>query len=170
MVLCTAVQCGTTVWTNTPLHTHSQQIFNMFNARKINDELFIYSGLHKSLLFWIMTACMLAGQVLIIFFLGEWFSARRQTWQEWVFAVGVGAGCQLWGLLIKLVTRCVGGKAKKEGTGKSAIRGVGMLLPCTCCFAHCLWCTYLYHIYLHQIHKLRFPKTYQPINKHPGWS
>lgn len=87
----------------------------MFNARKINDELFIYGGLHKSLLFWIMTACMVAGQVLIIFFLGEWFSARRQTWQEWAFAVGVGAGCQLWSLVIKLATRC--GKERERGGG-----------------------------------------------------
>lgn len=78
----------------------------MFNARKIKDELFIYSGLHKSLLFWVMTACMVAGQLLIVFFLGEFFLTRRQTWQEWVFAVGVGAGCQLWSLIIRLATRC----------------------------------------------------------------
>ena len=37
--------------------------------------------------------------------IAHFFNAYHQNWQEWLFAVGTGAGCMLLALLVKVFSR-----------------------------------------------------------------
>lgn len=144
------------------------QLFNQINARKINDELNVFSGIIHSHLFiyiWIVEAglqvrkatfpftmtpsqamiapckadasvhvhssmpslsawgCKLlaalsetdwadtgwvTAQVIIMCVpqIGQFFKVRPQSWQEWLFALAVGAGSIVVALAVKLLSKC----------------------------------------------------------------
>jgi Ca2+-transporting ATPase len=84
------------------------QLFNELNARKINDELNIFSRIWRSpVFFWVMGITILCQLVIMFTPVQHFFKVVNQSWQEWLFAVATGAGCMLWAILVKLVTRCV---------------------------------------------------------------
>ncbi|KAK0572092.1 hypothetical protein LWI29_033831 [Acer saccharum] len=65
------------------------QIFNEFNARK-PDEKNIFSGITKNRLFMGIVALTIVLQILIIEFLGNFFSIVRLNWKHWIISVVIG--------------------------------------------------------------------------------
>lgn len=52
---------------------------------------------------WQTNLCM---QVIIMLTpVSSFFTVYYQNWQEWLFAIGVSAGCMLLSLLVKLISR-----------------------------------------------------------------
>lgn len=86
-------------------HNALPQIFNMFNARKINDEINVFENIHKSKLFWIMLVIMCAAQVIIMQLIPGVFKVDSQTWSQWLIAISIGIGSIPVALLVKLITR-----------------------------------------------------------------
>ena len=82
------------------------QLFNELNARKINDELNIFSRLFRSpVFFWVMGITILCQLVIMLTPVRTFFKVVGQSWEEWLFAVAIGAGCMVWALVVKLLTR-----------------------------------------------------------------
>ncbi|XP_051131349.1 calcium-transporting ATPase 10, plasma membrane-type-like [Andrographis paniculata] len=65
------------------------QIFNEFNARK-PDELNVWKGVTKNHLFMGIVSLEVILQVIIIFFLGKFFSTVRLSWQLWLVSIAIG--------------------------------------------------------------------------------
>ncbi|KAI9191273.1 hypothetical protein LWI28_006175 [Acer negundo] len=65
------------------------QIFNEFNARK-PDEKNIFAGITKNRLFMGIVALTVVLQILIIEFLGNFFSIVRLNWKQWIISVVIG--------------------------------------------------------------------------------
>lgn len=86
-------------------HTPLSQIFNMFNSRKINDELNVFENVTKSKLFWIMLVIMCGAQVIIMELIPGVFKVDSQTWEQWLIAIAIGIGSIPFALLVKLATR-----------------------------------------------------------------
>ena len=42
------------------------QVFNLINARKINDEAHVFSGIHKNWMFLVVWIIIAGGQVIIV--------------------------------------------------------------------------------------------------------
>lgn len=68
------------------------QIFNMINARKINDELNIFEGIHKNTSFMIIIAIITICQVLIVELTEDVFVVARDGlyWGQWLLSIGLG--------------------------------------------------------------------------------
>jgi Ca2+-transporting ATPase len=65
------------------------QAFNEFNARK-PDEKNVFKGVGSNRLFMGIVGLTVVFQVLIIFFLGKFFSVVRLSWQLWLVSVAIG--------------------------------------------------------------------------------
>ncbi|PIN07122.1 Calcium transporting ATPase [Handroanthus impetiginosus] len=65
------------------------QIFNEFNARK-PEEINVWKGVTKNLLFMGIVGLEVVLQVIIIFFLGKFTSTVRLSWKLWLVSVGIG--------------------------------------------------------------------------------
>jgi hypothetical protein len=82
------------------------QLFNELNARRINDELNIFSKIWRSpVFFWVMGITILCQLVIMLTPVRYFFKVVSQSWEEWLFAVAIGAGCMLWAVAVKLATR-----------------------------------------------------------------
>jgi Ca2+-transporting ATPase len=82
------------------------QLFNELNARRINDELNIFSRLFASpVFFWVMGITVVCQLIIMLTPVRGFFKVVGQSWGEWLFAVGVGAGCMVWAVAVKLATR-----------------------------------------------------------------
>ena len=68
------------------------QMFNMINARMINDEFNVFAGLLNSNLFWAIWLLIAVVQVVIMFALGAVFKVDRLSGLEWAISVLVGVG------------------------------------------------------------------------------
>ncbi|KAK3901546.1 Ca2+-transporting ATPase [Staphylotrichum tortipilum] len=79
------------------------QIFKLVNSRRIDNKLNIFEGLHKNVLFMIMMAIMVIGQVIIIFFAGDAFGVKRLTAAQWGISLVFGFLSIPVGILIRLV-------------------------------------------------------------------
>ena len=100
-------------WNNEPLYKHFYnelgpsrhftnvfnvfvmlQIFNMLNARKINDEVNIFKGITENYMFIVVWLLIVAGQVLIIFVGGYAFKVSLEPISgiHWAIALGFGVG------------------------------------------------------------------------------
>jgi Ca2+ transporting ATPase len=68
------------------------QIFNMVNARKINDEFNVFEGIHRNKAFIIIFFIIAIVQVLIVQFTQDVFQVARDGlyWAQWLFCIGVG--------------------------------------------------------------------------------
>ncbi|PKU78352.1 calcium-transporting ATPase 5, plasma membrane-type-like [Dendrobium catenatum] len=64
------------------------QLFNEFNARK-PDEMNVFKGVTKNHLFMGIVGITLVLQILIIEFLGKFFSTVRLNWQLWLVSIGI---------------------------------------------------------------------------------
>jgi Ca2+-transporting ATPase len=108
------------------------QMFNMLNARKIENEYNVFNGLFKSHVFWVIWVAIAgfqvrfggtgrsspggAGrqaakqlpcglQVIIMFFLGGIFKVERLTGLEWLVSILAGVGSLPVCLLTKVATK-----------------------------------------------------------------
>jgi len=80
--------------------------FNEINSRKLGDQLNIFDGIWRNPVFLSVIAITLAFQVIIIQTpVSSVFHVQPQTWQEWLIAVGIGAGSTIACLLSKLLLR-----------------------------------------------------------------
>jgi magnesium-transporting ATPase (P-type) len=80
--------------------------FNEINSRKLGDQLNIFDGIWRNPVFLSVIAITLAFQVVIMQTpVSSVFHVQPQTWQEWVIAVGIGAGSTIACLLSKLLLR-----------------------------------------------------------------
>lgn len=63
------------------------QIFNMINARKINDEINIFKGIFHNSMFLIIIVSISVVQVLIVQFTQDVFEVSRDGlyWGQWLF-------------------------------------------------------------------------------------
>ena len=87
------------------------QIFNMLNGRKIKHEFNIFSGLWRSRAFLYIFTIIVALQLIIMLTsVAQFFSVTKQSGNEWLFALVIGAGSLLVSLATKTVVRsCVCG-------------------------------------------------------------
>jgi Ca2+-transporting ATPase len=89
-------------------------VANEVNARRINDELNVFSGLFVSPIF--MSVLLLTGlfQALIMNFLGSFFKVVPLNWQEWLVTMAIGAGAFPVSFLTRLITQIVEGRQKAK--------------------------------------------------------
>lgn len=68
------------------------QIFNMLNARKINDELNIFAGVFSNWMFCVIWIVILIMQVLITQFTQDVFVVARDglAWHQWLICIALG--------------------------------------------------------------------------------
>jgi Ca2+ transporting ATPase len=96
------------------------QIFNMLNARKINDEFNIFSGIFKNTMFVVIWIIILVMQILITQFTQDVFVVARKGlyWSQWLICIAFGVSVIPLDALIKFVpdTVCpeIGKKKKKD--------------------------------------------------------
>jgi Ca2+-transporting ATPase len=81
------------------------QMFNMLNARKIENEYNVFNGLFKSHVFWVIWVAIAGFQVIIMFFLGGIFKVERLTGLEWLVSILAGVGSLPVCLLTKVATK-----------------------------------------------------------------
>ncbi|EIE19492.1 calcium-translocating P-type ATPase [Coccomyxa subellipsoidea C-169] len=82
------------------------QLVNQINARKINDELNVFKGIFHAPMFLYIYAIEIILQVIIMVTpINRFFRVSTQNWQEWLFAIALGAGALPVALLTKLLTR-----------------------------------------------------------------
>ena len=67
------------------------QIFNMICARKIDDELNIFEGIHHNSMFIIIIISITIVQVILVQFTQDVFQCARKglIWSQWLFWIGV---------------------------------------------------------------------------------
>ena len=77
------------------------QLFNEINARRINDSVNVFSGIHQHQMFLIIWTLSAVVQVVITQFGGRVFSvcAKGLTWYQWLIVIGFAAG----GLFARLI-------------------------------------------------------------------
>jgi Ca2+ transporting ATPase len=81
------------------------QLFNMFNARRIHDELSIFEGLKKSYMFafiWFLVLCL---QILMVSVGSYAFSCHLEglNWAQWLICIGFGILPLPWRLVLRKI-------------------------------------------------------------------
>ena len=67
------------------------QVFNMINARKIHDEVNIFKGIHRNMLFLVIWAIIAGFQFLIATYFGDLFEVTfGLNGQQWMFSLVLG--------------------------------------------------------------------------------
>lgn len=81
------------------------QIFNMFPARKIRDELNIFTGLLSNFMFFLVLVIIVAGQILITQFGGLVMKVHPDGLSpiQWLEAVGIASTILIIDLLLKFL-------------------------------------------------------------------
>jgi len=81
------------------------QFFNMFNARKISEEMNIFERIFESPTFLVIAVVIAGFQALIMLTpVGQFFDVvDHLTANEWGFCVGLGAGSLITSMLLKLI-------------------------------------------------------------------
>ncbi|KAI7841822.1 hypothetical protein COHA_004351 [Chlorella ohadii] len=96
------------------------QLFNMVNARKVENELNVFSGLFSSHVFWVVWVIIVGFQVIIMFFLGGIFKVEHLSGLEWLISILIGIGALPMCLLTKLLTRLLPERPEKAHKKLSA--------------------------------------------------
>jgi Ca2+-transporting ATPase len=96
------------------------QLFNMVNARKVENELNVFNMLFASHVFWVVWVIIVGFQVIIMFFLGGIFKVEHLSGLEWLISILIGAGELPFGLLTKLLTRLLPERPEKAHKKLSA--------------------------------------------------
>jgi len=81
------------------------QIFNMLNARKINDEKNIFAGIFENKMYLIIWVIIAGGQVIIVQLTGRVFKCAigGLPWEHWVIAIVLGVIELFYVALIKFI-------------------------------------------------------------------
>jgi len=94
------------------------QLFNEVSSRKVRGEINVFAGLLGNIIFFMVVTVTLAMQIVIMQTpLAVVFKVLPQSWQEWVFAICVGAGGMAVCLLSKLAARPFVGRATPAAAG-----------------------------------------------------
>lgn len=97
------------------------QMFNFINARKLNNDYNVFDRIHRSYIFIGIWIFILGAQIIFMEALGGIFKVEGQTWQEWLVAIGIGAGSMAVAVIVKFFSRALGRRrndklACSEGT------------------------------------------------------
>jgi len=80
------------------------QLFNELNARKIHDEINIFSGITKNRVFLYVCVLQVVMQILIVQFTGKWFKCEPLNVSEWFICIAIGAMSLPVGLLLRCIS------------------------------------------------------------------
>ena len=107
------------------------QIFNMINARKINDEFNIFEGIHHNKIFLIIIFLITVIQILIVQFTQDVFQVARDglSWSQWLFCIGVGLTVFPVNFLTKLCPNKWFPEIGKQKPNKNKIEDSGQIKP-----------------------------------------
>ncbi|KAK2986060.1 hypothetical protein RJ640_011501 [Escallonia rubra] len=78
------------------------QVFNMFNARKL-DEKNIFTGILKNRVFIAIVAAIIVLEVVMVELLHQFMSFQRLDWLQWMVCVGISFASWPIGLVVKFV-------------------------------------------------------------------
>ena len=82
-------------------------IFNMISARKIHDEINIFDGITKNMMYAVIILIICGGQILIVLFGGKAFKVSTirpsVSGSQWGMAIAFGFGNMLWDTMLKFV-------------------------------------------------------------------
>jgi calcium-translocating P-type ATPase len=79
------------------------QVFNEINCRTVNDDLNVFEGIHRNVIFLGVIFLTVLFQVLIICFGGKAFHVVLLGWKEWITCIVIGALTLPLGLLLRLI-------------------------------------------------------------------
>jgi Ca2+ transporting ATPase len=80
------------------------QLFNELNARKIHDEINIFSGITKNRVFLYVCVLQVVMQIVIVQFTGKWFKCEPLDASEWFICIAIGAISLPVGLLLRCIS------------------------------------------------------------------
>ena len=98
-----------TDWSETELNTVVfntfawLQISNLINCRRIDNDLNVFSGVHRNYVFIAITFIMVGGQILIIYVGGTAFSITRINGEQWAISLILGLLSLPFGAIIRLI-------------------------------------------------------------------
>ncbi|ETO34560.1 hypothetical protein RFI_02534 [Reticulomyxa filosa] len=72
------------------------QVFNELNARRVQNEWNVFSGIFENAYFVGIVTVTVALQILIIFVGGDFTSTVPLGWKGWIYSVGIGFGILVW--------------------------------------------------------------------------
>ncbi|ETO28519.1 ATPase, Ca++ transporting, plasma membrane 1 isoform 1 [Reticulomyxa filosa] len=72
------------------------QIFNEINARKVQNEWNVFSGIFQNAYFVTVIVVTIVVQVLIVNFGGEFTRTVPLGWKAWLWSIGASAGILIW--------------------------------------------------------------------------
>ena len=102
------------------------QIFNEINARRINDEVNMFAGLHRSPIFIGVILVTVALQVIIMQTkMGVFFKVTPLNGAEWGVSVAIGAGAVLVSVLTRLLAQGVARARRRRAAARAAAAGGG---------------------------------------------
>lgn len=79
------------------------QAFNEFNSRKINFEMNIFAGLHRSFMFLLIFVITIGAQALIVTFGGRFTQTVPLNWYQWLVCAVLGIGSIPFGYVLRIV-------------------------------------------------------------------
>lgn len=82
------------------------QLFNEFNCRKVDDEINIFEGLKKAVLFVIIMVVTVVLQIVFIyigFYIGAKLALGGLDWKQWLVSIFIGSISLPLGLLLRLI-------------------------------------------------------------------
>lgn len=79
------------------------QLFNEFNARKVNEELNVFGNLFSNFTFWILYLLSWIFQFLMVQYLGSFANTVGLTGKDWGICIALGALSIPWGLVVRLI-------------------------------------------------------------------
>jgi len=81
------------------------QVFNQVNCRGLDRNINVFAGLHRNVLFLLITAVTVGGQIIIIFFGGAAFSVVRLNGPQWALCIVLGVLSLPFGVVVRVLMR-----------------------------------------------------------------
>jgi len=79
------------------------QLFNEFNARKVNAEQNIFEGVFTNWVFWMILIISVGLQILMVEVFGPFVETEPLPWQEWLICIAFGAASLVMGVILRLI-------------------------------------------------------------------
>uniref|UniRef100_M4BDL8 Calcium-transporting ATPase n=1 Tax=Hyaloperonospora arabidopsidis (strain Emoy2) TaxID=559515 RepID=M4BDL8_HYAAE len=79
------------------------QLFNELNARKIHDEINIFTGITKNRVFIYVGVLQVVLQYVMVQHTGDWFKCKPLSFNQWIACIGMGFVSLPLGLLLRLI-------------------------------------------------------------------
>jgi Ca2+ transporting ATPase len=99
------------VWEEKSIHHYTiifntfvwMQLFNEFNARKVNGEQNICEGVFTNLIFHAVLVISIGLQILMVEVFGPFVETSPLPWDEWLICIAFGALTLVWGVILRLI-------------------------------------------------------------------